>query len=133
LSVLKVRIAAILRRSEAGKHEHHANELSWLSSGKIHLCKDTCKVYSGEEEILLSITEYKLLKLFLEHKNQMLRKEQILGAIWDTDANFVDENTLPVNIRRLRKKLEEDPSQPKRIKTVHGMGYLWEEVAEHER
>jgi DNA-binding response OmpR family regulator len=132
LSVLKVRISAMLRRSVTGKEELHTNGLQWLTSGNIRLCKDNCKVYLEGVEIILSVTEYKLLKLFIEHKNQMLSKEQILGAIWDADANFVDENTLPVNIRRLRKKLEEDPSKPKRIKTVHGMGYRWEE-ADHDR
>jgi DNA-binding response OmpR family regulator len=63
----------------------------------------------------------------------LLLKEQIVQAVWDTEANFVDENTLPVNIRRLRMKLEEEPSRPRLIKTVHGMGYLWNEgVTENE-
>jgi len=93
----------------------------------IVLCKDNMKVYQDTKEIDLSATEYKLLKLFLEHRGQVLLKEQILEAIWDKDANFVDDNTLPVNIRRLRKKLEANPSQPKLIKTVHGMGYIWNE------
>ena len=129
LSVLKSRIEARLRRSNLMKEETVGGRKCWLISGDIRLNMDNCKVYKEQEEIELSITEYKLLKLLMEHKGQLLLKEQILGAIWDSEANFVDENTLPVNIRRLRKKLGDNPSQPKMIKTVHGMGYLWTEGA----
>ncbi len=131
LSVLKARISALLRRSLVQKEEASQGKSQWISSGGIRLCKDNCKVYRDTEEIDLSATEYKLLKMFMEHKNQVLLKEQILEAVWDMEANFVDENTLPVNIRRLRKKLEDNPSQPILIKTVHGMGYLWSEGAEN--
>lgn len=127
LSVLKARIAAqlyhLLQEGTAQMKQQ------WLTSANICLCKDTCKVFRDEEEVDLSVTEYRLLKLFLEHQGQILLKEQILEAVWDTEGNFVDENTLPVNIRRLRKKLEEDPSRPELIKTVHGMGYIWTEGA----
>ena len=125
LSVLKVRVSALLRRSTGLNEMLPQSKLQWLSSHNIRLCKDNMKVYQDTKEIDLSATEYKLLKLFLEHRGQVLLKEQILEAIWDKDANFVDDNTLPVNIRRLRKKLEENPSQPKLIKTIHGMGYIW--------
>jgi len=141
LSVLKVRVSALLRRSNGLlsqdarlssqntdlKEKLPQSKFQWLISDNIRLCKDNMKVYQDAKEIDLSATEYKLLKLFMEHKGQVLLKEQILEAIWDIDSNFVDDNTLPVNIRRLRKKLEEKPSQPKLIKTVHGMGYIWNE------
>jgi DNA-binding response OmpR family regulator len=132
LSVLKARISALLRRSIIQKEEVSQHKFQWITSGSVRLCKDNCRVYKDTEEIDLSTTEYKLLKLFLEHKKQILLKEQILEAIWDAEANFVEENTLQVNIRRLRKKLEDDPSQPRLIKTVHGMGYLWNEGVENE-
>lgn len=132
LSVLKARISALLRRSLIQKEELPQYKFEWIISGRIRLCKDNCRVFKDMEEIDLSTTEYKLLKMFLEHKKQLLLKEQILEAIWDTEANFVEENTLPVNIRRLRKKLEDDASQPRLIKTVHGMGYLWNEGVEND-
>jgi DNA-binding response OmpR family regulator len=129
LSVLKARIAAQLRRYHLLQEGATQMKQQWLTSANIRLCKDNCKVYKNEEEVDLSVTEYRLLKLFLEHQGRILLKEQILEAVWDTEGNFVDENTLPVNIRRLRKKLEEDPSKPELIKTVHGMGYIWTEGA----
>jgi DNA-binding response OmpR family regulator len=132
LSVLKARISALLRRSVIQKEVDSQYKFQWLTSGPIRLCKDNCMVYKDNAEIDLSTTEYKLLKMFLEHKKQLLLKEQILEAIWDTEANFVEENTLPVNIRRLRKKLEDNPSQPRLIKTVHGLGYIWNEGVEND-
>jgi DNA-binding response OmpR family regulator len=125
ISVLKVRVSACLRRSN--QKEEKTNDSNTFISNNISMQIDTMKVLRNDKEMELSITEFKLLKLFLEHKGQVLLKEQILEAIWDKDANFVDENTLPVNIRRLRLKLEDDPSTPQYIKTVHGMGYVWEE------
>jgi DNA-binding response OmpR family regulator len=133
LSVLKARIAVQLRRSSLRKEEASQSKLRWLTSADIRLCKDSCKVYKKEQELELSATEYKLLMLFMENKGQILLKEQIIENIWDLEGNFVDENTLPVNVRRLRMKLEEEPSKPKLIKTIHGMGYLWSEgVTENE-
>lgn len=127
LSVLKVRISALLRRITRYREGEKQPRMSWLISSNIRLCKDNHQVYKNGEAVDLSATEFKILKLFMENSKRLLLKEQILEAVWDSEANFVEENTLSVNIRRLRKKLEEDASQPKLIKTVHGMGYLWAE------
>ena len=121
LAVLKARIAALLRR------RGHAAVTERLVSGDIRILEKEMKAYRGEKELDLSLTEFRLLKYFLENKNQVLLKEQILARVWDDGGNFVEENTLMVNVRRLRTKVEEDASHPKHIKTVHGMGYLWEE------
>ena len=80
-----------------------------------------------EEVLELSKIEYKLLLYFLENPGQILSKEQILERIWDKDGKFVDENTVSVNIRRLRRKIEADPQKPQWIQTVHGLGYIWRE------
>lgn len=63
----------------------------------------------------------------IENKNHVLSKEQILSQIWDSDGKYVDNNTVSVNISRLRTKIEDDTSNPKFIKTVHGVGYIWKE------
>lgn len=80
-----------------------------------------------EEEIILSKTETKLLKYLMENSMQTLTKEQLLESLWDSSGNFVDDNTIAVNIRRLRQKVEKNPSAPKYIKTVRGVGYIWGE------
>ncbi|ROR26349.1 DNA-binding response OmpR family regulator [Mobilisporobacter senegalensis] len=119
LSVLNARVNAVLRR----KSRKEENEI--LTSKDIRINKKTMKVFKATDEVDCSVTEYKILCFLMENKNQVMLKEQILADIWDKERNFVDENTLPVNIRRLRKKIEDNPSEPKYIKTIHGMGYLW--------
>ena len=71
----------------------------------------------------LTRNEMRLLSAMLQNPNQVITKEQLLRILWDIDGEFVDENTLAVNIRRLREKIEENPSQPKLIETVRGVGY----------
>ena len=122
LEVLKARIVALLRR-QGGQSE----KAGQLISGQIRVDNKEMRAWKEDEELDLSLTEYRILKYFLENKNQVLLKEQILSHVWDNGGKFVEENTLMVNIRRLRTKVEKDASHPEYIKTVHGMGYLWEE------
>lgn len=117
LSVLRARIEAMFRRIEA-------NDNHIVHSGKFRLDVNLCKLYRADEEIPISATEFRLLNYFMSNTGRILTKEQIL-ALWDTQGNFVDENTLPVNINRLRTKIEIDPKKPEIIKTIHGMGYIW--------
>lgn len=125
LSVLKARIRALLRRS--GGQSRSGEEGAVLRSGKLWLDIKRMRAFRGEEELDLSPTQLRLLQYFLENKNQVLLKEQILERVWDKDGMFVEENTLSVNVGRLRKKIGDDDSDCGRIKTIHGMGYLWEE------
>lgn len=121
LSVLRARIFAVLRRKNSSKEDEI------LKSNGINVDKKTMKVLKSGNVVNCSVTEYKILCYLMENKNRILLKDKILEYIWDNDSNFVDVNTLPVNIRRLRKKIEDDASNPKYIKTIHGMGYLWSE------
>lgn len=81
------------------------------------------KVCVNNKDINLTATEFKLLELFVKNRGNVITKERILEKIWDNNGNFVDENTLSVNIRRLRKKIEKDPKSPEYIITVFGVGY----------
>ncbi len=118
LSVLRARVEALLRRTET--ESRHV-----ICSGKYRLDTDLCKFFRGDQEIPISATEYRLLSFLMTHAGQVLSKEQIVSSLWDSEGNFVDENTLPVNISRLRAKLEDDPKNPQTIKTIHGIGYIW--------
>lgn len=117
VAVLKARLENILRRRTA---DHEADQT--IVSGDIVLDLKTFRASCGGRELDLSMTEFRLLQYLMEHKNQALLKEQILRHIWDEGGNYVEENTLSVNVSRLRKKLGGD-----RIRTVQGIGYLWEE------
>lgn len=82
------------------------------------------KLFKDKEEIALSKSEYKLVKYMMENNKQILTKEQLLTHLWDNDK-YVEENALAVNIKRIRAKVENNPSTPKYIKTVRGVGYVW--------
>lgn len=120
LGVLKARIKRILNERMHGKKEEEM-----LVSQNIVINNNTCKVYKNDEEILLSKLEYRLLKYLVENRNHVLSKEQILSCVWDSDGKYVDNNTVSVNISRLRTKIEDDASKPRYIRTVHGIGYIW--------
>ena len=83
------------------------------------------KLTKDKEEILLSKNEGKLLKYLMENSSQTVTKEKLMEALWDIDGNFVDENTVAVNIRRLRQKVEDNPSEPEYIKNIRGVGYTF--------
>ncbi|KPI53765.1 transcriptional regulator [Clostridioides difficile] len=119
LSVLKARVKVAIRKKSNNKV---------IYSNGIKLDQNLLKVYKNEVCLELSSVEYKLLSYLIENKGRILLKEQILHHIWDSEENYVDENIVSVNIRRLRVKVEDDPSNPKHIKTAYGMGYLWNEV-----
>lgn len=118
LAVLKARIKKLFLKEEKNVR---------LSSNGVTIDKNSCKVFRNDQEIVCSKIEYQMLVYFVENKNQVLSKEQILSYVWDSQGKYVDDNTVSVNIRRLRGKIEVDPKNPELIKTVHGMGYIWKE------
>ena len=75
----------------------------------------------------LTNSEYRLLCLLLRNSGSVLTRGMLLDRLWDGWGSFVDDNTLSVYVRRLREKLEENPSKPQHLKTVRGVGYQWKE------
>ena len=120
LAVFLSRVNALLRRCDNFKRTD--NE---LSSNEIQIQLLKGEVYKHGALLELTAGEYKLLRFFMEHPNQVLSSEQILSRLWDCEENYIDSNTLTVYIRRLRTKIEDDPKEPKRIVTVRRMGYKW--------
>lgn len=120
LAVFLSRINALLRRSD--NFNQADTELN--SNGiKVQLLKR--EVYKNEEHLDLTASEYKLLCLFMENPDIVLSSEQILSKLWDCNENYIDNNTLTVYIRRLRTKIEDNPSEPQKIVTIRRMGYKW--------
>lgn len=83
------------------------------------------RVFKGEDEVKLSNKEFDLLAELMRNKNAVLSRDLILTKVWGYDY-FVDKRTVDVHIRWLREKIEENPSNPKRISTVRGVGYRFE-------
>lgn len=79
------------------------------------------------EEIFLSALEYRLLLVFFQHRGMVMSRSMLLEEIWDIAGEHVNDNTLTVYIKRLRDKIEDNPQEPKIIKTVRGLGYKMEE------
>ncbi len=121
LGELCSRIRALLRRSnkEAGENV--------LRSGNVLVNLAEGRVLLGEEPIEFTGAEYRLLCLLLKNSGRVLTRSMILDKLWDGAGNFVDDNTLSVYVRRLREKLEKNPSKPEHLKTVRGFGYQWKE------
>ena len=121
LGELCSRIRAQLRRSGMLRQQ----EQDPVSEGTVRI--EGGRAYRAGEPLELTATELRLLACFLRNRGQVLTREQLLAALWDEDANFVDDNTLSVYIRRLREKVERDPSAPQHLRTVRGLGYEWRE------
>lgn len=121
MAVLRERVKAVLRR---GGGEDNGSLFTYKDL-TIHY--DKMKVIKRGEEVKLTTIEYKLLSVLAQNRNQVLTREQIVEKLWDVDGCFVDENTLSVNIKRLRSKIEDHPKRPAYIKTVFGIGYTWGE------
>lgn len=109
------RIRSVLRRRGGGT--------SLLEIGDLKI--DTVKgiVLKQGKELFLTALEYRLLLVFMNNKGIVLSRNKLLEEIWDIAGDFVNDNTLTVYIKRLREKIEEDPQNPKIIKTVRGLGY----------
>ena len=118
LPILKERIKAVLKRSTEKNNSIYNYKGLKFDFDKLCLSKN-------DVEISITATEVKLLELFIRNKGTVLTRALILDKIWDIDGDFVDENTISVNIRRLRAKIEDNPSKPSFIKTVFGIGYTW--------
>ena len=120
LGVLLSRINALLRRVA----DFSQTETEIYSNG-LKAVLTQGKVYKNGELLDLTAGEYKLLCLFMQNPGTVLSKEQILEKLWDQEGNYIDNNTLNVYIRRLRTKVEDNPSNPQMILTVRRMGYKW--------
>lgn len=120
INELLSRINAILRR-----YNKSIQRFS-LKSGDIRVNLLQNKVFKDEIEVFLTPSEYKLLIMLMQNFKIALSRIKILENLWDIEGDFVDDNSLSVYIRRLREKVEDDSSKPVYIKTLRGVGYVWD-------
>lgn len=118
LSVLRARVDRLINRFE--------DKSKQIVIGTCVLDIDRHQFYKDNQLIKLSTTEFQLLKYLMINAGIVLTRNQMIEAIWDLQGSFVDENTLSVNISRIRSKIEEDPKHPKFIKSIRGIGYQFE-------
>lgn len=120
LGVLVSRINALLRRTK-----DFGSVGTELQSNGIKVLLLQGQAFKNGELLDLTAAEYKLLCLFMKNPNMVLTKEQILDKLWDCEGNYIDSSTLTVYMRRLRMKIEDNPSEPQMLLTVRCMGYKW--------
>lgn len=118
--VLVAKVKANLRRGS----EISAAAEDFFAFGDYKLLLNSCVLKKGSEKISLSNKEYKVLEYLTKHAGEQLGPEKIYRDVWGTE--FGDITAVAVYIQRLRKKIEENPADPRYIKTVFGMGYLFE-------
>lgn len=116
------RVKALMRRFLVLGSNNTAQEKTTLSFKGLTINLNTYTVHTNKEEISLTGKELELLKFFTSNPGQVFTKTQLFRNVWD-DNYIEDDNTVMVHIRKLRKKIEVDPSNPKFIQTVWGIGY----------
>ena len=119
---LTARIRTILRRSERIK----ALDNDSLSYKNLLMDLKSQRFYKDEKEIELTPTEFSLLKMFMSNIGRALSRNELFNSVWGRNY-FGDLKTLDVYIRRIREKIEKNPSKPEYIETVWGYGYRWRE------
>ena len=117
---LIARVKAVLRRLS-----EKAETPQVVRIGDLEINKETYSVSKKNVPVMLSSTEFKLLLYLVERKGKIFSRDQLLDAVWKDEA-FVEPRTVDVHIRRLRTQVEDDPSEPKYIKTRRGIGYYVE-------
>lgn len=114
---LLARINAAARRAKSG------SAVERMSLGNVEIDLAAGVVRKQGRDLVLSALEYRLLLLFAQAKGRLVTRDAIRDALWDAGGEYVSDNAITVYIKRLREKVEDDPSHPKLIETVRGLGY----------
>ena len=126
LGELCSRIRALLRRAGLS----NPDTATTIECGDINIDLLGSRVVLRGKSLELTSAEYRLICLLVRNANRIVTRELILEELWDIMGESVDNNTLSVYVRRLREKVEADPSNPQHLLTVRGFGYKWKEVSE---
>ena len=118
--VLVARVRAVLRR--AGQASIQSQQAEPVIAGDLTIDPLARTVMLGEESLSLTAKEFDMLHLFATHPRQVFTRDQLLDRVWG-EVEYIDPSTVTVHVRRLREKIEADPSSPTRLVTVWGVGY----------
>ena len=119
LAVLLAKVKTVLKRYTGGGD-------AAFTCGGLRIDFDNTAVYVNGQKIALKTMEYKLLAYLVKNKNRVVGKDEIFRKVWED--SITTDNTLNVHIRHLREKIEENPNEPRYIKTMWGTGYVFEAV-----
>lgn len=122
VDILSAKVSALMKRNYELKEKR-----TIINSGAISINKEANEVYLNGKLINMTSKEFELLLLLVENPGKTLRKDYIFNKIWGADS-FSEDQTLTVHIKMLRDKIEDNPKKPKRIVTLWGVGYKYEEI-----
>lgn len=117
------RVRAVMRR--LGREQHQAEQERYLEFEDLTINPRSRVVTIKDSPVELTAKEFDMLYLLAQHPKQVFTREQLLERVWG-GAQYIDPGTVTVHVRRLREKIEADPSQPARLLTVWGVGYKFE-------
>lgn len=120
---VKARIKAIMRRTSPAKVVKE--QTSVIEKGDIKLDCDSRRLFINDEEINLTAREFELLEILVKNENKVYSRESLLNLVWGKDYPG-DVRTVDVHVRRLREKIETNPSEPKYVHTKWGVGYYFQ-------
>jgi DNA-binding response OmpR family regulator len=120
LRELVARVRALMRRAYG---ELSSAEADLLYVSDLVVDRTRARVTRGEMQIVLTPTEFRLLVFLAQHPGQIFSRGQLMEQVWGHPADYYDEKTVSVHVRRLREKIELDPSDPRLVLTVPGLGY----------
>lgn len=122
IDILSAKVSALMKRNYELKAKR-----TIINSGAISINKEANEVYLDRKLLSMTSKEFELLLLLVENPSKTLRKDYIFNKIWGAES-FSEDQTLTVHIKMLRNKIEENPKKPKRIVTLWGVGYKYEEI-----
>jgi DNA-binding response OmpR family regulator len=118
---LVARVEAVMRRAEPGPRERSEP----LEFGEVRIDPIARRVWVRRDEVQLAQREFDLLLYLANHPNEVFSRDDLMAAVWQYSF-YTDSSTVTVHIRRLRAKVEEDPANPRHLKTVWGVGYRFQ-------
>jgi DNA-binding response OmpR family regulator len=121
---LVLRVAAVLRRSPAAESRDDGGEDAALVDGDLSIDRAGRRATLGGAELALTTREFDLLAFLVAHPGRAFTRSELLAKVWGWD--FGDQSTVTVHVRRLREKIESDPTRPRRIATIWGTGYRYD-------
>lgn len=121
---LTARVQAQLRRYYKYTNSQNVTE---LVLGDLTLDKESCTLHKVKNRIELNAKEFKILEFLMENKGKVFTKKQLYEKVWE-EPYYGDDNTIMVHISHVRDKIEDDPKNPKYLKTIRGIGYKIENV-----
>ena len=119
---VKARIKAIMRRTYGPREKKEVSSV--IVKGDLRLDCDSRRLFIHDKEVNLTAKEFDLLELLVKNENKVYSREDLLGLVWGKDYPG-DVRTVDVHVRRLREKIEANPSEPKYVHTKWGVGYYY--------